>query len=122
VDYNGDYAIRAMRNMIYGNETMFVTPVYAYPGIRDYIRNATKVLAPLHEETGFEELLNHKFLSRDYNVQESTFGNGVIVTANLGLVDQKIPDGTILEGYSFRIKHSDGKVTKGQFRTILNLN
>jgi hypothetical protein len=120
-DINGDYAVKALRNMIYGNETMYVTPVWAYPGIRNYIRNAVRLLAPLHEETGFEELAGHKYLSQDFTVQRSTFGNGTVVTVNLGLLDRKLPDGTLMPGYGFQIQHQDGRVTTGQFKTSLDI-
>ncbi len=119
---HGDYAVWALRNMIYGNETMYVTPAWAYPGIRPYIRNAVRVLAPLHEETGFEELANHEFLSADFNLQRSTFGNGTVVTVNLGLLDQTPPDGTTVPGLGFRIRHADGSRTDGQFKITLELH
>ena len=119
---HGDYAVWALRNMIYGNETMYVTPAWAYPGIRPYIRNAVRVLAPLHEETGFEELAGHEFLSADFNLQRSTFGNGTVVTVNQGLLDQQLPDGTTVPGLGFRIRHADGSWTNGQFKTTLELH
>ena len=80
-----------------------------------------KVLTPLHEETGFEELTDHEFLSADFNLQRSTFGNGTVVTVNQGLLDQQLPDGATVPGLGFRIRHADGSATNGQFKTTLEL-
>ena len=76
----------------------------------------------MHEETGFEELADHEFLSSDFNLQRSTFGNGTVVTVNLGLLDQKLPKGTTVLGQGFRIRHADGSWTDGQFTTTLELH
>lgn len=118
-DLNGDYAVRVLRNMLYGNEPMFVVPPWEYPGIREYIRHAVNMMAPLHEETAFEELVDHQFLSDDLSVQQSRFSGGTEVTVNLGLVDQPIPNGTRIPGRGFRIRHADGSMTQGCFKTTL---
>ncbi|WP_298367354.1 DUF5696 domain-containing protein [uncultured Lutibacter sp.] len=120
-DLNGDYSVRSLRNMLYGNEVMYVVPPYEYPGIRPMIKQAVKLMAPLHKETAFEELLSHKYLSVDKMVQRSTFANGTIVTVNMGLVDQKLPNGKYISGYGFLINHSNGKTTEGSFKVVMDM-
>ena len=71
--------------------------------------------------TGFEELLDHEFVSPDFNVQRSTFGNGTVVTVSQGLLDQTLPDGTTIPGRGFRIRHADESVTEGCFKTTLEV-
>jgi hypothetical protein len=121
VDQNGDYAVRSLRNMLYGNEAFFVAPPWEYPGIRDYIRNAVELLAPLHEETGFQEMTYHEYLSPDFLVQRSRFANGVEVTVNMGLVERTLPDNTKLPKYGFRIKRADGRLTEGAFKISMEM-
>ena len=78
-------------------------------------------MAPLHEETAFEELVDHRFLSDDLSVQQSQFAGGTQVTVNLGLMEQSIPDGTTISGRAFRIRHADKSVTEGCFKTTLEI-
>ena len=67
-------------------------------------------------------LADHEFLSSDFNQQRSTFGNGTVVTVNLGLLDQTSPERTTVPGLGFRIRHADGSWTDGQFKTTLELH
>lgn len=120
-DLNGDYAVRCLRNMLYGNEVMYVVPPYEYPGIRPMIRQAVKLMAPLHKETAFEELVSHKYLSADKMVQQSVFANGTIVTVNMGLVEQADENNEMIPGYGFKINHADGKTTRGSFRVTIDM-
>lgn len=120
-DLNGDYAVRCLRNMLYGNGVMYVVPPYEYPGIRPMIRQAVKLMAPLHRETAFEELTDHEYLSVDRMVQRSEFANGTRVSVNMGLVEQQLPGGGILPGYGFEIEHADGRVSRGAFKVVLEL-
>lgn len=120
-DLNGDYAVRCLRNMLYGNEVMYVVPPYEYPGIRYMIKQAVKLMAPLHKETAFEELVSHAYLSADMFVQRSVFGNGTVVTVNMALADQTLEDGQVVPGYGFIIDHADKRRTEGTFRFKMEL-
>ena len=71
------------------------------------------VAGEIEEDTGCEQ--------DGFNLQISTFGNGTVVAANLGLLDQTLPDGTTIPGRAFRIRHADCSVTEGRFQTALEI-
>ena len=100
---------------------MFVVPPWEYPGIREYIRHAVQVMAPLHEKTAFEEMTDHQFLSDDLSVQQSRFADGTEVTVNLGLVKKSLPGGIVIPGRGFRIRYADKSTTDGCFKTTLQI-
>lgn len=120
-DLNGDYPVRCLRNMLYGNETTYVVPYYEYDGIKKMIKQAREVMAPLHEEVAFEELVSHEALSDDYLVQQSKFTNDIVVTANLSLVDRILDNGDKISGYGYIIKHKDGNISRGSFSTEIKM-
>ena len=49
-----------------------------------------KLLAKLHSAVGWDEMVSHKFLSDDYQVQEARFSSGVRVWIDLGKSQLKI--------------------------------
>ena len=59
---------------------------------------------PTIRRVGYSEMTDHQFLTPDRSVQQTTFANGVTVTANFGLVTAQLPDGTSLEPMGFRVK------------------
>lgn len=122
ITYNGDFRTKSLRNLLHGNGTLIFFAPYEYEGMRDMIKMANELVAPLHRETFYEELIDHEYLSADFKVQRSRFSNGTEVTVNLGPVDQSIESGQTIPGYGYHIKLSDGQIKSGQFRLSLDIN
>jgi hypothetical protein len=101
--------------MLQGNGPMLFIAPYEYKGVRPYIKFAAKTLGPLHKQTAFEDLVDHAYLSPDFLVQTSTFGDGTRVTVNMGPTPFKNGD-VDMPPYGFRIVCPDGKVTAGRFQ------
>jgi hypothetical protein len=118
VTFQGDFRIKSLENILHGTGTLIFFAPYEYPGMRNMIRLATDLVAPVHEETFFAELIDHEFLSPDFKLQRSRFSNGVEVTVNVGTVQHALPDGTPVGRYGFRIKGKDGKIRSGQFQDL----
>ena len=113
--HTGDYYVKSLRAMLQGNGPMLFIAPYEYEGVRPYIRFAAKTLGPLHRQTAFEELVDHAYLSPDFLVQTSRFGDGTRVTVNMGPTPFE-KDELKMPPYGFRIVHPDGKVTAGRFQ------
>ena len=64
-----------------GNETFAFRFRFEDPEVQHALREALPV-AKLHEKIGKLEMINHRFLSKDGNVQETTFSDGTRVVAN----------------------------------------
>lgn len=122
ISLNGDFRTKSLRNMLNGAGSLIFFAPYEFEGSKDMIRMANKVVSPVHRETFFEELVSHEFLSTDFMVQRTRFSNGTEVVANLNAAPQKIDDGSVIPGFGFRVKHTNGKITKGQFKLSVSLN
>ena len=59
---------------------------------------------PTIRRVGYSEMTNHRFLTPDRNVQQTTFANGVTVTVNFGSTSFQLPDGTTLTPMGYRVK------------------
>ena len=118
VTSQGDFRIKSLENILHGTGSLIFFAPYEYPGMRNMIRLATDLVAPVHEATFYAELANHEFLSPDFKLQRSRFSNGVEVTVNLGPVMHALPDGTPVGRFGFRIKQTDGRIVSGQFQDL----
>jgi hypothetical protein len=118
VTSQGDFRIKSLENILHGTGTLIFFAPYEYPGMRNMIKLATKLVAPVHEKTFYSELIDHEFLSPDFKLQRSRFANGVEVTVNLGPVEHALPAGTPVGRYGFRIKQADGQTVAGQFQDL----
>jgi hypothetical protein len=101
--------------MLHGDGPMVFFAPYEYEGVRPYIKFAANTLCPLHERTAFEELVEHAFLSPDFLVQTSRFGDGTRVTVNMGPTPFGKDDAT-MSPYGFRIVHPKGDAITGRFQ------
>jgi len=121
ITMNGDFRTKSLRNILHGNGTLIFFAPYEYEGMRDMIRIANELVAPIHRETFYEELIDHEYLSPDFKVQRSRFSNGVEVIVNLGPVDQTIEDGQTIPAYGYYVTLTDGQIKSGQFRLSLEV-
>lgn len=51
-------------------------------------------------------MTNHCFLTEDRAIQQSTFGNGIVVTVNFGETAFSLPNGEKLAPMSFLVKQN----------------
>jgi hypothetical protein len=119
ITMNGDFRTKSLRNILHGNGTLIFFAPYEYEGMRDMIKLANELVAPIHRNTFYEELIDHEYLSPDFKVQRSRFSNGVEVIVNLGPVDQTIEDGQTIPGYGYHVTLTDGQIRSGRFMLSL---
>lgn len=113
--HTGDYYVKSLRAMLHGDGPMVFFAPYEYEGVRPYLKFAAKTLCPLHKRTAFEELVDHAFLSPDFLVQTSRFGDGTRVIVNMGPTPFEQND-VAMPPYGFRVVHPDGEAITGRFR------
>ena len=56
-----------------------------------------RATCPVARAVGYSEMTDHRFLTADRSVQQTTFDKGVQVTANFGEETFTLPDGAIVE-------------------------
>ena len=76
--------------------------------VQEALRAALPV-ARLHRRIGPLAMTDFVFLSEDGCLQRSTFEDGTQVTANFDSKRRTLPDGTELEGESWRAVDREGK-------------
>lgn len=119
ISENGDFAVKSLRNILFGvGSTIFFSP-YEFDGMKDMIKMANEVVSPVNKETFFAELKSHEYLSPDFNLQRSKFSSGTVVLVNLGPVKQKTKEGKEVPGFGYEVTYKDGKVSKGSFQVGL---
>ncbi|HPA19461.1 MAG TPA: glycoside hydrolase [Verrucomicrobiae bacterium] len=116
LNLSGDYYVKTLRAMLYGDGPMVFFAPYEYEGVKPYLRFAAEFLCPLHESIGFEEMTGHAYLSEDALVQRTRFANGAEILVNLGPTPWASSLDGELPGYGFRAKRADGSTLAGRFR------
>ncbi|WP_093175677.1 glycoside hydrolase [Pseudovibrio sp. Tun.PSC04-5.I4] len=73
------------------------------------IKAYNKLWAPLHKQLFNQPMTAFRFLSKDRMLQQTTFGNGTVITANFGSIVRKVGEGeTSLPAGSYQVKIGEG--------------
>lgn len=116
ISENGDFAVKSLRNMLFGvGSTIFFSP-YEFDGMKGMIQMANQVVSPVNKETFFAELKSHEYLSPDFNLQQTKFSSGTEVLVNLGPVKQKTKNGIEVPAFGYQVTYKNGKIAKGSFQ------
>ncbi len=73
---------RDLFNALYGTPPMFMFDRRLWEERRDRFVKSYRATCPVARATGYSEMTDHRFLTRDRDVQQTRFANGVIVTVN----------------------------------------
>ncbi len=95
---------RDLINALYGTPPMFMFTRQFWKENRDRFVKSYQTAASVARATGYVEMLSHRWLTDDHQVQESQFADGVTVTVNFGEQPYKLPDGTELAPMSHRVE------------------
>lgn len=106
-DYNNKlpalWGKRDLFNALYGTPPMYVVSPDNWPRFRDRIFASYRLAEPSSKLTAQSEMTDHRILTADRAVQQTSFANGVRVTVNFGAADYRMPDGFVLKsGCSMR--------------------
>jgi hypothetical protein len=101
---------RDLFNALYGTPPMFMFDKTFWEKNKDRFVQSYRNTCPVARAAGYSEMTDHKFLTTDRGVQQTTFANGVIVTVNFGEKLYKDADGHDLAPNGVRVEgiKSDG--------------
>ncbi len=88
---------RDLFNTLYGTPPMFIFNRQIWEQNKDRFAKSYKTICPLVQKIGYSEMISHKFLTPDRDVQQTEFANKVKVTVNFGEKDYKFPNGKIIK-------------------------
>ena len=87
---------RDLFNILYGTTPMFMFDKAIWSANQDRFVKSYKAIGPVARAVGYAEMLDHRFLTPDRDVQQTTFANGIVVTVNFGNRPFALAEGTTL--------------------------
>jgi hypothetical protein len=85
---------RDLFNMLYGTPPMFMFTRVFWDRNQECFARSYRDVCTVARAVGYSEMIDHRFLTKDRNVQQTRFANGVVVTVNFGGAPFRLPDGT----------------------------
>lgn len=106
-DYNNKlpalWQKRDLFNILYGTAPMFMFDRRLWEQNKERFAQSYKNICEVTRAVGYAEMTNHRFLTPDRDVQQTTFANGVTVTVNFGEKPYRLPDGKEIELMSYHV-------------------
>jgi hypothetical protein len=103
-DYNNKLPVlwqkRDLFNILYGTAPMFMFDAKLWEQNKERFAQSYKNICNVTRAVGYAEMTDHRFLTPDRDVQQTTFANGVTVTVNFGEKSFRLPDGKEIEPMS----------------------
>jgi hypothetical protein len=107
----GNFLNKVLIDLLYGNPPSWVITRRLYSAWKDLIRSTYDLVAEHHARIALEELQDHRVLTSDFLVQESSFSGGTKVVVNFGpevyLYEEKIQ----VPARGFRLMYPDNTIT-----------
>lgn len=94
---------RDLFNVLYGTPPMFMFDRKLWAANKARFVQSYKNTCPQARRVGYVEMTDHRYLTRDRSVQETSFANGQKVTVNFGSTPYRVSDGTTLNGLGFLV-------------------
>ncbi|UCD58511.1 MAG: hypothetical protein JSV16_05195 [Candidatus Hydrogenedentota bacterium] len=94
---------RDLFNILYGTPPMFMFNRQVWEQYEDRFVQSYKNVCPVVRAVGYAEMTDHRFLTPDRNVQQTTFANGITITANFGDKPYQLSDGMKIEPISYHV-------------------
>ena len=106
-DYNNKlpamWQKRDLFNILYGTAPMFMFDSRVWKQYKDRFARSYKNICDVTRAVGYAEMTDHRFLTSERDVQQTTFANGVTVTVNFGEKPFSLPDGKEIESMNFHV-------------------
>jgi hypothetical protein len=95
---------RDLFNLLYGTPPMFMFDRKLWTESKDRFVQSYRNTCPHVRDLGYSEMIDHRFLTPNREVQQTAFSSGHKVTVNFGSSPFALPDGTKVAGMGFVIQ------------------
>jgi len=95
---------RDLFNVLYGTPPMFMFTKRFFRENRGRFVRSYRATSPVARATGYSEMIDHRFLTPDRDVQQTRFANGIKVTVNFGNKPFTMEDGSLLAPGSYKVE------------------
>ncbi len=107
-DYNNKlpaiWQKRDLFNILYGTAPMFMFNRQVWGQYKDRFAQSYKDICPITRAVGYAEMTDHRFVTADRDVQQTTFANGVVVIVNFGDKPYRLPNGKDIAPMSYHVE------------------
>jgi hypothetical protein len=94
---------RDLFNVLYGVPPMFMFDRKLWESSQARFVQSYQNTCPTVRRVGYQEMTDHRFLTRDRDVQQTTFANGVQIVVNFGATDFTLPDDRVVKSRAFLV-------------------
>jgi hypothetical protein len=94
---------RDLFNVLYGVPPMFMFDRKFWTANRARFVQSYRNTCPIVHQVATAEMTDHRFLTPDRAVQETTFANGIAITVNFGASPYPLPGGGTLGALAYRV-------------------
>ncbi len=99
-DYNNKlpalWQKRDLFNALYGTPPMFMFTRQSWNELKDRFVRSYRATCPIARAVGYAEMIDHRFLTPDREVQQTEFANGVTVTVNFGSTPFRLNENVVV--------------------------
>ena len=95
---------RDLFNVLYGVPPMFMFNRKLWEQDKARFVQSYENTCPHVRKVGYQEMTDHRFLTKDRAVQQTVFANGVTITVNFGATPYQLPDGAVVKPMGYRVK------------------
>ena len=95
---------RDLFNVLYGVPPMFMFNRSLWEQNRTRFVQSYQNTCPHVRRVGYQEMTDHRFLTKDRSVQQTAFANGITITVNFGTTPFPRPDGVVVNPMSYRVE------------------
>jgi len=97
---------RDLFNLLYGTPPMFMFNASIWEANKERFAQSYRNTCPYVREVAYAEMLDHRSLTSDRSVQQTTFSNGVRITVNFGSRPYRATDGFEVAALGFRVERN----------------
>ena len=97
---------RDLFNLLYGTGTMFMFDRNLWEQEKARFVQSYRNTCPYIRQVGYQDMTDHRFLTPDRSVQQTSFANGVSFTVNFGNKPFRLADGVEVPAMGFRTSGS----------------
>ncbi|MBW7991224.1 MAG: hypothetical protein FVQ84_14600 [Planctomycetes bacterium] len=94
---------RDLFNILYGTPPMFMFTRQVWSKYKDRFVQSYKDVCNVARAVGYAEMTDHRFLTPDRDVQQTSFANDTTITVNFGSESYRLPDGEKLKPMGYHL-------------------
>ena len=94
---------RDLFNILYGTPPMFMFTRQVWNKYKDRFVQSYKDVCNVARAVGYAEMTDHRFLTRDRNIQQTSFANGTTITVNFSNESYRLPNGEKLKSMGYHL-------------------